>query len=282
MTKRLNDETAETETQSGAAPQPTLLVGRHGSARILTLNRPQALNAIDDGLVEAINAALDEAAADPRCTAVALTAVGKSFSAGADLKSARARSTCADGGAASAAFVRSVGALTDRLEAFPRPVIAAVQGLALAGGLELVLACDLVIAAEGARFGDAHANYGLLPGGGGSVRLPRKIGATRAKYLMFSGEFLPAAQVQPWGLVNEVVADAELLPALHRLLDRLATKSPIGLQRMKQLVDRGLELPHAEAMALEQRVFAEHALSHDRTEGLAAFAQRRPPRFLGR
>lgn len=260
----------------------SLLVARQGTARILTLNRPEALNALNDQLVSELNAALDEAEADPACTAVALAAVGKSFSAGADLKAANARRNEFGGDAASAAFVRSVVDLVNRIEAFPRPVVAAVQGMALAGGLELVLACDVVIAARSARFGDAHANFGLLPGGGGSVRLPRKIGPTRAKYLMFTGEFLSAETVLSWGLVNQVVDDNDLGSALRGLLDKLATKSPVGLQRMKHLVNAGLELPIDEAMALEQRVFAEHLQSHDRAEGLAAFAERRPPRFEGR
>lgn len=267
---------------SDAVAATPLLVERRASAHILTLNRPAAMNALDDALVAAIHAALDEAESDASCTAVVLTAMGRSFCAGADLKAARALSGREDAEQATASFVRSVAALTDRIEGFVRPVVAAVQGMALAGGLELVLACDLVIAARSARFGDAHANYGLLPGGGGSVRLPRRIGPTRAKYLMYTGEFLPAEVVQSWGLVNLVVDDEQLRPELHRLLDSLAAKSPLGLQRMKHLVNAGLELPLAEALALEQRVFAEHGLSHDRAEGLSAFAQRRPPRFQGR
>lgn len=262
-------------------PAAKIRVERHGSARIVTLNRPEAMNALDDEVVAGVNAALDEAASDPGCTAVVLAAVGRSFCAGADLKAAQARVGSSGGEAATTAFVASVSALVTRIEAFPRPVIAAVQGLALAGGLELVLGCDLVIAAESARFGDAHANYGLLPGGGGSVRLPRKIGPTRAKFLMFTGEFLPARTLLHWGLVSEVVADDELGAALRRLLDKLATKSPVGLQRMKHLVDAGLDTSSADAMQLELRVFGEHSLSHDRNEGLAAFAERRAPRFLG-
>jgi len=261
--------------------KPTVRVERRGSAYIITLDRPAALNALDEDMVCGINAALDAAAADITCTAVVLTAVGRSFCTGADLKAARAREANGESEGVTSAFVSSVSDLITRIAAYPRPVVAAVQGLALAGGLELVLGCDLVIAAETARFGDAHANYGLLPGGGGSVRLPRLIGPTRAKYLMFTGEFLPARVLLDWGLVHEVVPDAELAVAVHRLLDKLDKKSPIGLQRMKQLVDSGLELPMAEALANELRVLTIHSLSNDRAEGLTAFAERRPPRFTG-
>jgi len=255
-----------------------------GSARVVTLSRPQALNAIDAAMVAAFNRVLDDAQADTGCTALVITAEGRSFCAGADLKAARQRSQASgsDGAdAATHAFVRSVTDLMLRIERFPCPVIAAVQGMALAGGLELVLCCDLVLAADSAKFGDAHANYGLLPGGGGSVRLPRKIGPTRAKQMMFTGEMFSAATMREWGLVNDVVRDTELPETVANLLERLATKSPIGLRQMKRLVDKGLQLDADNALEFEQQVFAEHSLTRDRREGLAAFAERRKPIFTG-
>jgi enoyl-CoA hydratase len=169
-----------------------------------------------------------------------------------------------------------------RLETFPRPVIAAVNGLALAGGLELVLCCDLVIAARSARIGDAHANFGLLPGGGSSVRLPRKIGLTRAKYLLYTGEFVPAADLVAWGLVNEVVDDSDLTAASDRLVAKLAVKSSLVLRRMKALVADGLEQPLDIALRGELLASEVHAFSHDMKEGLSAFEEKRKPVFLGR
>jgi enoyl-CoA hydratase/carnithine racemase len=169
-----------------------------------------------------------------------------------------------------------------RLERFPRPVIAAVNGLAMAGGLELLLCCDLVIAARSAKLGDAHANFGLLPGGGSSVRLPRKIGPTRAKYLLFTGESVPAEELVAAGLVNEVVEDADLMAATRRLVAKLAVKSPLVLRRMKALVDDGLEQPSAQALRLELLASEVHAQSADLKEGLAAFVEKRQPRFTGR
>jgi enoyl-CoA hydratase/carnithine racemase len=260
-----------------------ILISHQGNARVLTLARPEALNAINPQMVEAINLALEDAALDASCTALVITGQGRSFCAGADLKAAKQRAEIGRGGERNDAqdFVRSVSNLMNKIEEFPCPVIAGVQGLALAGGMELVLCCDLVIAAESSKFGDAHANFGLLPGGGGSIRLPRKIGAARAKQLMFTGEMLPASTLCEWGLVNEVVADADLSEAIASLISKLSTKSPIGLRQMKRLVNQGLQMKVKDGLELEQQVFAEYAQTYDRHEGLAAFAERRKPHFRG-
>lgn len=244
----------------------------------ITLNRPDALNAITPAVVSGINAALDKAQqSDLR--AVVLTGTGRAFCAGADLKFVRGEA--GDDEAALGRFLDTVLLVMNRIEAFPMPVIAALNGLTLAGGLELTLCCDLVIAARSAKLGDAHANYGLLPGGGGSVRLPRKIGPTRAKYLLYTGEFLPAEQLVSAGLVNEVVDDDLLIPATEKLVAKLVSKSPLGLRRMKALVDDGLEQPSAIALRQELLASEVHARSHDLKEGLAAFEEKRKPRFTG-
>lgn len=261
------------------APDPILSETRDG-ALWLTLNRPAALNALTPEAVHGLDRALAAAERDERVRAVVLTGNGRAFCAGADLK--HVRETAAGDEGAVAAFLDSVLGVMTRLEKFPKPVIAAINGLALAGGLELVLCCDLVIAARSAKLGDAHANFGLLPGGGSSVRLPRKIGPTRAKYLLYTGEFLPAEQFVAAGLVNEVVNDADLLPAAARLVAKLVGKSPLVLRRMKALVDDGLEQPVETALRLELLASEVHAHSHDMKEGLAAFEEKRAPRFLGR
>jgi len=249
-----------------------------GGAMWITLNRPDALNAITPAVVSGINAALDKAQqSDLR--AVVLTGTGRAFCAGADLKFVRGEA--GDDEAALGRFLDTVLLVMNRIEAFPMPVIAALNGLTLAGGLELTLCCDLVIAARSAKLGDAHANYGLLPGGGGSVRLPRKIGPTRAKYLLYTGEFLPAEQLVSAGLVNEVVDDDLLIPATEKLVAKLVSKSPLGLRRMKALVDDGLEQPSAIALRQELLASEVHARSHDLKEGLAAFEEKRKPRFTG-
>lgn len=254
----------------------TILYEARGGAAWITLNRPDALNAISPAMIRELGEALDRAQADPTLRAVVLGARGRAFCAGADLKALR------EAGEDHAGFLDDVLSLMNRLERFRLPVVAAVNGMALAGGLELLLCCDLVIAAASAKIGDAHANYGLLPGGGGSVRLPRKIGPTRAKYLMYTGEFVPAADLVPAGLVNEVVPDPELATAVERLVAKLATKSPLGLRRMKALVDDGLDQPSEVALRNEILVGEVHSKSFDMHEGLAAFGEKRQPRFEGR
>lgn len=246
----------------------------------ITLNRPDAMNALTPDVLAGIHTALDAAQADESVRAVVLTGNGRAFCAGADLKYVRAQSE--EGGGAVDRFLRQVFDTMNRLERFPMPVIAAVNGLALAGGLELLLCCDLIVAARSARLGDAHANYGLLPGGGGSARLPRKIGPTRAKYLLFTGEMVAAEDLVSAGLVNVVVDDDQLAAATESLAAKIVAMSPVGLRRMKQLVDDGLEQPIETAIRLELLAGEVHAQSEDMKEGLAAFEAKRKPVFRGR
>jgi enoyl-CoA hydratase/carnithine racemase len=266
-------------TSEEIKPEQSVLVEVRGHAVWITLNRPTALNAITPNMVAGITSALT-LAEDPVIKAVVLMGTGRAFCAGADLKYVNS-ATQGDAPAATR-FLDSVLDMMARLETCPRPVIAAVNGLALAGGLELVLCCDLVIAARSAKLGDAHANFGLLPGGGSSVRLPRKIGPTRAKYLLFTGDFVPADDLVACGLVNEVVDDAELAAAVERLVAKLGSKSSLVLRRMKALVADGLEQPKDVALRFELLASELHAQSHDMKEGLAAFEQKRKPSFIGR
>jgi len=248
----------------------------------ITLNRPDALNAISATMMAELEGALDAVEDRRTLAALVITGAGRAFCAGVDLKGARARVSGDSPAEANAAFLDRLRLLLLRVEQFPAPVIAAVNGLALAGGLELVLCCDLVVAAQSAKFGDAHANYGLVPGGGSSVRLPRKVGVSRAKQLIYTGDFLPAETLADWGLVNQVVADGNLAAAVTDMAAALASKSPTGLATMKRMVDRGQELGLDEALRHELALNADHAASFDRTEGLAAFAEKRKPRFEGR
>ena len=205
------------------------------------------------------------------------TAPGRAFCAGADLKYVKTQA----GESGTSGFLDSVLSTMNRIDRFPKPVIAALNGITLAGGLELVLCCDLVLAARSAKIGDAHANYGLIPGGGGSVRLPRVIGPTRAKYLLFTGDFVDAADLVEAGLVNQVVDDDQLESVAQAVADKIATKSPLGLRRMKTLVDDGLQQPLDTALRLELLASEVHSHSADLHEGLAAFNEKRTPRFTG-
>jgi enoyl-CoA hydratase/carnithine racemase len=259
----------------------TITYERRNGAAWVTLNRPDALNSISTAMVAELDRAMDAAEADPDVRVVVIAAAGRAFCAGADLVQVGGDVQSRTRGGVDA-FLSAFNRVLNRLEALPIPVIAALNGLALAGGLELVLCCDLVVAAESARIGDAHANYGLVPGGGNSIRLPRKIGQTRALYLMFTGEFVPAADLVAAGLVNLVVPDDQLVSATDELVQKLANKSPLGLARMKRLVLDGLEQPRETALRLEILTNDLHARSEDMQEGLAAFAEKRKPKFVGR
>ena len=258
-----------------------VLLERRGPAAWVTLNRPQALNALSKMVFGQLAGILDQAENDPAVRCLVVTGAGRAFCAGADLTFLHDLPT--DGrDAATMAFLREATALMSRLEAFPKPVVAAVNGIATAGGLELVLCCDLVIASESARLGDGHANYGLLPGAGASARLPRRIGIVRAKHLFFTGDLVPASELVAAGLVNMVVPDAELPAAVERLVAKIAAKSPIGLRRMKELAHAGLETTLEEARRHELAVNESYALTFDRNEGIAAFNEGRRPTFQGR
>ncbi|MTD55472.1 enoyl-CoA hydratase/isomerase family protein [Amycolatopsis pithecellobii] len=258
-----------------------VLIERRGSALWLRLNRPEALNGISPEILAGLDAGLDRAATEPGIRAVVLAAVGEVFCAGADLKYVKAITAPAPGTRTSGhqQFLQAAGEVLSRIEGFELPVIAAVQGLAVAGGLELVLCADLVVAAESARFGDAHANYGLLPGGGGSIRLPRRVGPARAKYLLFTGESLPARDFLGTDLVNEVVPGDRLDETVHELVEKIARKSVYGLRRMKELVADGLDAPLAEGLRMELQHSAAHEESADFAEGLTAFFEKRRPAF---
>lgn len=265
-------------------PTRVLTVEKHGPALWLTLDRPAAFNSLTPQLVVELDQGLTRAESDSSIHCVVITGNGKAFCAGADLKVALAGidgDSEAQEAAVFLAFVASVVALTMRIEHFAKPVIAAINGVALAGGLELVLACDLIVAVESARLGDAHANYGFMPAAGSSVRLPARVGINRANYLMFTGESLSARQLQEWGLVNEVVADGQLFAAVSSLAEKIASKSPLGLARMKRLMRASADQSLEAALHAEQIMSQLHFLSFDRREGVAAFAAKRAPRFKG-
>lgn len=264
-------------TKEEQMPLPVVATEVRNGAMWIRLNRPEAMNSLTPDVLEGINNALGAAELQRDVMTVVLTGSGRAFCAGADLKYVKAQA----GESGTNNFLESVLATMNRIERFPKPVIAALNGLTLAGGLELVLCCDLVLAARSAKIGDAHANYGLLPGGGSSVRLPRIIGATRAKYLLFTGDFVDATEMLTAGLVNKVVDDDQLDIATQAMADKIATKSPLGLRRMKALIDDGLQQPVDTALRLELLACEVHQHSADLHEGLAAFNEKRAPRFTG-
>ena len=245
-----------------------------GIARVV-LNRPAQLNAISPGLLEDLARVCDAIDADGGVRVVTLTAAGRAFCAGADLRIVGELALEPDRWSA---FMNLWHSVFNRIAALPLPVIAGVQGLALAGGLELLLVADLVVADEQARIGDQHANFGLVAGGGGSQRLPRLVGARRAKELMMLGGWLPAAEAREWGLVNRVVPAGTLAAAVEEMAVTRAAKSRAATATVKTLVDEaGADL--ATGLEREIRLVASHMRSKDAAEGLAAFAGKRTPLF---
>ncbi|PUA19537.1 enoyl-CoA hydratase/isomerase family protein [Glaciimonas sp. PCH181] len=243
----------------------------------LKLNRPNALNALTATLVDALTSAIKDAERDPAVRVIVLTGEGRAFCAGADLKDS-AKRTHESG----AEFVKVIGELTVLMEASTKPIIAAVNGIAVAGGLELVLACDFVVATESAKIGDAHSNYAMFPGAGVTARLPRKNGVNNAKYFMFTGEMLPAQEWMALGLVSQVLADNEFIDGVSRIAKKLAIKSPLVLARMKQALNDSLDQPLPIALRSERALSNLHSYSADRVEGLAAFREKRAPQFQGK
>ena len=255
----------------------SLVVEQRGPLGWLRLDRSGAMNALNAGMLRAAIDQLHAWGGDSSVRVVAITGTGRAFCAGADLKEIL-QPAAADGKDLIELGTQFYAALRN----FRKPLIGAVNGMALAGGLEILLACDLVIAADSARFGDAHANYAVLPGGGSTAILPRTIPPNVAKYLLLTGETLTAGQMHSWGFVNEVVADADLVARVQQLAQTLAAKSPLVLARMKALANAAVDRGIADALLYEQLELRAHMHSHDFKEGLDAFASGRPPKFEGR
>ena len=243
---------------------------RRGGGLWLRLNRPCALNALNLETADGLERGLDLAEATADVRAVVIAGEGRAFCVGADLKQVL------DVGAD---LLARLGGLFDRVESFAKPVIASVHGPALAGGLELVLCCDLVVASRSAAFGDVHANYGMFPAGGATVRLPRRVGVARAKRLMFTGVTLPAQALTGTDLISSLVEDGELDGEVDALVATIAAKSAAGIAAMKALVDEGLQLPREMALRRERQEAAAYSRSADFAEGIRAFAEKRRPRF---
>ena len=245
----------------------------------IVLDRPAQLNAISPALLEDLDRVCEAIERDGGARVVTLTAAGRVFCAGADLKAVR---ELTPDPVRWSGFMRLWHRVFNRIEALPLPVIAGVQGLALAGGLELVLVADLVIADEAARLGDQHANFGLIAGGGGSQRLPRLVGARRAKELMLLGGWLSAAEALAWGLVNRVVPAGTVAAAVEEMAAGLAAKSVAASRTVKALVNRAFDTDLTGGLEMELHLAAAHMRSADAAEGLRAFAEKRTPVFHSR
>jgi len=244
---------------------------------LLAMERPP-VNAMSRALMAELEAGLREAAADPAVRVVIVTsAVRGMFSGGADIRELEGLDA-----AGCAAFVALGHGIFGLMAEVPKPIIAAINGACVGGGMELAMACDLRIAAASARFRQPEVNLGVVSGWGGTQRLPRLVGKTRGLEMLMLGESIAADEALAIGLVSRVVPDDVLMAEATALARKLATKSPIALARVKQTVERGLPLPLAEGLREEARCYVEAYLSADAREGIRAFLEKRPARFTGR
>lgn len=246
----------------------------------IVFNRPEALNALNKEMILEIGQALEEAERDDQVRVVIITGNGKAFCTGTDLKFAQGELSTP---LASQDFFRFINkTLVDRIENLAKPVIAAVNGFALAGGFEIVLACDLVIASKDATIGDQHINVGLVAGAGGTQRTARLIGIRKAKELIFTGKKITGKEAEQIGLINHAVPDNELEHAVTNLARELCEKSPVALRITKSLLNRSLQIDSFLARELETMASALNSSSEDYREGLQAFNEHRKPVFKGR
>jgi enoyl-CoA hydratase len=249
---------------------------RRGHVEILTINRPEARNAINGGVSRAMSTFMDELADDAECWVVVITGSGeKAFSAGMDLKAF----SSGEGGdimGASGGF----GGLTTR--DFPKPIIAAVNGSALAGGFEIMLSCDLVVAAEHATFGIPEAKRGLIAGAGGLIRMPKRLPMAVALELAMTGDAIDAGRAYALGLVNKVVPADSLLDEAVALAERIAANAPLAVRYSKSVMKRSADVPESEGWKINQEAVAVVFSSADAMEGPVAFAEKRPPNWQGK
>jgi enoyl-CoA hydratase len=227
-----------------------LIVDKSDRVGVITLNRPEAMNALSRALRAALHDAVVDMASDPGVSVVVLTGAGRAFTAGLDLKELGSDPKGLGAANATGAAENPVLAIRE----CPKPVIGAINGVAITGGFEVALACDVLIASTNARFADTHARVGIMPGWGLSQRLSRTIGVYRAKELSLSGNFLDARTAYVWGLVNRVVEPAELMPTAMKLAADMASIPVETLSLYKKIIDDGFDLPLGEGMALEQRL----------------------------
>jgi enoyl-CoA hydratase len=251
------------------------LIFEKGAIATITVNRPKALNALNRAVLEEITRVLRDVRHDASVRVLIVTGAGdRAFVAGADI-AAMSEMSATEG----LEFTRLGHRVMHTFEDLPIPVIAAVNGFALGGGLELALACDLIIASEKARFGQPEINLGLIPGFGGTQRLPHRIGQARARELIMTGETFDGKTAFEWGLVNKVVAPDQLIPETRKLAEKLATKSGFTLRQAKAALRASFTMEEDAGLRFEQNAFGLVFASSDRVEGTKAFVEKREPKW---
>lgn len=248
----------------------------HGPVRWVYLSRPEQLNTLTATMIGELCQAFRAAATDAGVGVVVISGRGRGFCAGADLKDTPSPEVVRSG---KRTFFDISDELAELLTGYPRPLLAALNGVTCAGGLEMALFADVVFAARNTKIGDVHSNFGLMPGLGGAVRLTRAVGPQRARMLMFSGDLIPADEAAAWGLVAKVVEPGELQAQVQAFAERLAGKSRKGLLKMRALVEDSFDASLDNALRLERVVFREYYQSPEVLEGQSAFREKRSPDF---
>jgi enoyl-CoA hydratase len=250
----------------------TIVVERRGRVGLIRMNRPQALNALNATLKAELLAAAEAFEADTAIACIVITGSEKAFAAGADIKEMAQRAYVD-------VFGEDFAADWERLTRLRKPLIAAVAGFALGGGCELAMMCDIIIAADTAKFGQPEIKLGVIPGMGGTQRLTRAVGKAKAMDLVLTGRMMDAAEAERAGLVARVVPEASLIDEAMKVAETIAALSLVSVITAKEAVNRAFETPLAEGLRFERRVF--HALfaTRDQKEGMAAFVEKRPPKF---
>jgi enoyl-CoA hydratase/carnithine racemase len=254
----------------------TLIVETDQAVTLIRLNRPEALNALNGQLMDEMTAALDAAEADPGVRCIVITGSERAFAAGADIKEMASKSY---------ADVFTEDFITrnwERVTRCRKPVIAAVAGYALGGGCELAMMCDFIIAADNARFGQPEINLGVIPGAGGTQRLTRFAGKSKAMDMVLTARMMDAAEAERCGLVSRVVPAADLIANALETARKIAALSPNAVMIAKELVNAAYETPLSQGVKTERRLFHSLFAFDDQKEGMAAFVEKRPAKFTGR
>jgi len=255
-----------------------VLYEKKGPIAYVIINRPKVLNALNQAVFSELREVFEDARDDSTIRGIILTGSGdKAFAAGADIAE-MAKSTAIE----AEKSTRHAQVVTEIMENIGKPVIGAVNGFALGGGCELAMACTFRIASENAKFGQPEVKIGIMPGAGGTQRLPRLIGKGRALQLILTGEIINAQEAYRTGLVNEVVASAELIPRVEAILNQIISNAPFGVKFSIDAVNKGLDASVSEGLLIEASFFALCAGTEDKKEGTSAFLQKRAPQFQGR